>query len=172
MNNVFSNVKCKIIQLPQQKLRAPSPRMRRKLAKPKKKNHSRERAFYNYFNASECIKWYQQHHNRLSQTDTTRATAASGKAGARNSPDKERAGISKGAGLAIEARSLLILSYETIRNRITKAKPLIVLHDTMRKPCKGCGTPFEVRSTLEQKKERFQRLRLWSPFGYRKYFYW
>ncbi|HOU83768.1 MAG TPA: hypothetical protein PLA54_15045, partial [Spirochaetota bacterium] len=37
------------------------------------------------------------------------------KAGARNSPDKERAGISKGAGLAIEARSLLILSYETIR---------------------------------------------------------
>ena len=39
--------------------------------------------------------------------------------------DKERAGISKGAGLATEARSLLIFS-----------------HETMRKPDKGRGKPF------------------------------
>jgi hypothetical protein len=44
---------------------------------------------------------------------------------------KSRVGISKGTGLATEALSLLILSHETMRNRITKAKPLIVLHDTM-----------------------------------------
>jgi len=47
---------------------------------------------------------------------------------------KSRVGISKGTGLATEALSLLILSHETMRNRITKAKPLIVLHDTMQKP--------------------------------------
>ena len=41
--------------------------------------------------------------------------------------DKERAGISKGAGLATEARSLLIFS-----------------HETMRKPCKWRVTPFEI----------------------------
>ena len=67
----------------------------------------------------------EKRQKRPTQSDSTRATAASGKAGARNSPDKERAGISKGAGLAIEARSLLILS-----------------HETMRKPGKGRGTPF------------------------------
>jgi len=50
------------------------------------------------------------------------------------SRQKSRVGISKGTGLATEALSLLILSHETMRNRITKAKPLIVLHDTMQKP--------------------------------------
>jgi len=56
------------------------------------------------------------------QSDTTRATAASGKAGARNSPDKSRVGISKGTGLATEALSLLILSHETMRTRNYKGE--------------------------------------------------
>ncbi len=87
----------------------------------------KERTICHKFTASEMDELEKNHLNRPTQSDTTRATAASGEAGARNSPDKERAGISKGAGLAIEARSLLIL-----------------LHETMRKPDKGHGMPFKI----------------------------
>ena len=69
--------------------------------------------------------------NHLPKADTTRASAASGKAGARNTPDKKaRSGISKGWGAATELLVPLNIIAWSMRKPDYKGASLWLSSDT------------------------------------------
>ncbi|GEM_PF-1504917 len=64
---------------------------------------------------------------RPTKSDSTRATAASGKAGARNSPDKEREGVAKGRESATETFAPLIFCMRPCETGFKGVKHLLCI---------------------------------------------